>query len=463
MKTTLEKALEVIKRIEHAGFKALLVGGCVRDSLLGVEPKDFDIATDAGESFLVGALGAKEVGKSFGVFLVEIDGESFEIARFRTDSASASDGRHPDSVKFVESFKEDSFRRDFTINALGMGLHGIEDWVGGMADIKSKLVRAVGDPRKRFTEDKLRILRGIRFAAVLDFTIEEETAKTMKDMGSACVEVSPERIRMELFKVASAGGPATARFITILKDLDLLVHVLPEIDVMSSCEHTIESHPEGNVFVHTICALEVCRSMDPVVVLGVLFHDIGKPPIKFYNEEGRVRYTGHDDSQFFLPVADRLKFSSEETRRICHFIDLHMVSFDIPVLKKSKAMAIVDSPHWKDLFEVIWADSNCNIARSIPVSPRVARQLADIESRASELLENKEPEKVTKIKKLINGNWVMEVMGVKGQMVGFFKEKGIDFAIDTNLDPDDPEKTLDEVRAHLQAERICSLGSLFPK
>jgi poly(A) polymerase len=200
-----------------------------------------------------------------------------------------------------------------------------------------------------------------------------------------------------------------------------------------------------------------------LVVLAVLFHDIGKPCVKHYNEERRVRYTGHDNSKFFAPVAERMKLSTEETSRISHCIDNHMIAFDVPELRKSRAIEIVEHPFWGDLWEVLWADSNCNAAAGIPVSVRVARQLVDIEARIAELTASKEPEKVTKLRKLINGNWIRDTVGASGPMIGHFKKMGIDFAIDHNLDPDDPETTLDSVRIHIQRGRLCSLGSLFPK
>lgn len=244
------KALHIVKTIESAGFQALLVGGCVRDILMGRIPKDFDIATDCPMDRLEAMFKTHDIGanKDFGIVVVDVDGDSFEIAQFRQDSAT-SDGRRPDSVTLGCSFREDSARRDFTINAMGMTSDGQSiDFHDGMNDLADGVIRCVGDAQERFKEDELRILRALRFAATFGFDIEQHTKDCIVwavKNGALRTKVAPERVKQELFKVASHGGPAMARFLELARDTGVLQVILPEIAAMIGSEHTLESHPEG--------------------------------------------------------------------------------------------------------------------------------------------------------------------------------------------------------------------------
>ena len=428
-----QSAIKIIKHIKSLGnYEALMVGGCVRDIIMGVEPNDYDIATNCPIDLLEQTFKCHDIGKNkdFGIVVVEMDGFNFEIANFRTEAGS-SDNRHPESVAFVNTFEKDAERRDFTINSMAIDKEGnIIDPFFGQYDIKLKRIRTVGFAENRFNEDYLRILRGIRFAATFNFNIEEETKKAMILFQDKIVAVSPERIKQELFKVASKGGVVMARFIRMLHSLDLLKFVLPEIEIMDWCEHTPTSHPEGNVFEHTMKALEACPDKNPLIVLGVLFHDIGKPPSKHYNEEGKVRYSGHDQGKYIEPLAERLKFSNEEIEFFKYVIDSHMMVFDLPRLKKTRAIPLVDHKYFPDFMRVVYADTFCNGRERV----EKVEQYEKLEEVANQLIANKEPERVTKIKKAVNGKWIMERFGLKeGKEIGKFKEIGISFAVENNL------------------------------
>lgn len=448
-----QSAMEIIKRIRSLGkFEALMVGGCVRDMLMGIEPSDYDIATNCPINIIESVFKCHDIGKNkdFGIVVVEYNGFNFEIAQFRRESGSL-DSRHPDNVEFVNTFAVDAARRDFTINSMGIDEeNNVIDPFNGLDDMKHRLIRCVGNPIDRFNEDHLRILRAIRFSATFDFKIEFETRKAIYEMGDKIVAVSPERIKQELFKVASKGGVVMARFIKLLRTMDLLKYVLPEINIMDECEHTITSHPEGNVFVHTLKALEACEHTDPLIVLGVLFHDIGKPPSKHYNDEGAVRYSGHDQGKYIEPLAERLKFSNEEIDYFKYIIEHHMMVFALPDLKKTRAIPLVEHKHFDSLMKVIYCDTFCNGRGRI----EKIEQYDQIADTAKKLLETKEPERVTKLKKAINGKWIMDKFGLKeGKEIGRLKNAGQSFAIENNLcfeTEEDKEILLENVYKYLK-------------
>lgn len=435
-----ENAIQIIKKIKSLGnYEALMVGGCVRDMLMNIEPSDYDIATNCPMELLEQNFNCHDIGKNkeFGIIVVNVNGVNYEIAQFRTESAS-KDGRHPDSVQFVNSFIADCARRDFTINAIGLDEKNmLMDFWDGSRDIKNKIIRTVGNPSERFMEDRLRIIRGIRFAATFDFQIHYLTEYIMIECKELIVDVSPERIKQELFKVASKGGKVMERFIRLLKKMDLLKYVLPEIDIMNECEHTITSHPEGNVFEHTLKAVAICESKDPMVVLGVLFHDIGKPPSKHYNDLGFVRYSGHDQGKYIEPLAERLKFSNEEIDFFKFVIESHMMIFELPNLKKSRAIPLVEHKDFQRMMEVVYCDTySAGMLRN-----KVEQYQAMVDC-AKKLIETKEPERVTRIKKAINGKWIMEKFNLtEGKIIGKYKELGITFATEGEFDfSNDEEK-----------------------
>ncbi|MFO7898995.1 MAG: CCA tRNA nucleotidyltransferase, partial [Planctomycetota bacterium] len=286
-----DSAEEIVRTLRGAGHTAYFVGGCVRDMILGVEPHDIDVATDARPRQIVDLFEqTREVGAQFGVVLVCVDGDWSEVATFRSD-LGYSDGRRPDDVAFTDA-EGDVRRRDFTINGLLYDpVEGeIIDHVGGRADIEAGVVRCIGDPKTRFEEDKLRLLRAVRFAARLEYTIEPATFKAMRAAAPSVTVVSPERIGGELLTIFTA--PHADRGLELLDAAGLLEPVLPEVYAMKGVPQPPEFHPEGDVFEHTAMMLGLMDGPSPELALAVLLHDIGKPPT--FEVADRIRFNRHD-------------------------------------------------------------------------------------------------------------------------------------------------------------------------
>jgi poly(A) polymerase len=317
-------ATSIIHRLHKAGFDAYFAGGCVRDRLRGVEPKDFDIATSATPP-QVEKLFPKTipVGAHFGVMLVVEDEIPFEVATFRTDGGY-QDGRHPTSVSF-SNLEEDAKRRDFTVNGLYYDLKTkqVIDKVGGEADIKKKLIRTIGDPEKRFLEDHLRMMRAIRFAVQLDYEIDPTTFKTIAKHSALIQKVSAERIRDELGKTLTS--PEPARGLELLDSSGLLKHVLPEAEKMKGVEQPMEYHPEGDVFIHTMLLMKQLKSPPIELAMGALLHDIAKPQT-FVRAPDRIRFHGHDKigAEMATEICKRLTFPNAQTDLIASLVSEHL-------------------------------------------------------------------------------------------------------------------------------------------
>ncbi len=310
------------------------MGGCVRDLLLKKNPKDFDIATDAVPK-RVASLFPKTipVGARFGVMLVVEDGESFEVATFRADKGYR-DGRHPVGVRFTDA-KEDALRRDFTVNGLFFDplTRQVMDWVEGKKDLKKKIIRAIGDPKKRFMEDKLRMLRAVRFASVLGFKIEPKTFAAVKKLAKNIRQVSQERVRDELVKMFTGPHPATA--LELLDKSGLLPEVLPEVEKMKGVQQPKAFHPEGDVFVHTKLLMRQLENAPPVLAFGCLLHDVGKPAT--FRRSDRIRFNGHDrvGAKITEKVLERLRFSNELKDQIVACVEGHMRFKDVRSMRES--------------------------------------------------------------------------------------------------------------------------------
>ncbi len=342
-------AIAIVERLRAAGYDAYFAGGCVRDLLLGHEPADFDIATSARPDTVLAMFPRTfAVGAHFGVVLVAdtLDGHEIvtEVATFRSDNAY-SDGRRPDSVRFSDSAEEDVIRRDFTINGMlldpqvfretGALEPAILDYVGGRADLAAGLIRAIGDPAKRFAEDKLRMLRAVRFAARFAFELEAETEAAIRRFASDIRQVSCERIRDELTRMLTEGR--ARRAFELLDRTGLLREVLPEIDRMHGIEQPPEYHPEGDVFTHTMILLEqLAAGVSPTLAWGALLHDVGKPAT-FQPGPGRIRFNGHVEVGVRIAedIARRLRFSNEETSQIISLVENHMRFGDVEKMKPS--------------------------------------------------------------------------------------------------------------------------------
>jgi len=333
----------IVQTLRQRGFLAYLVGGCVRDLLLGREPKDYDVATSATPEQVMGIFPETyAVGVQFGVVLVPVpegdiasnvctDSKSraVEVATFRSD-LGYSDGRHPDEVRFSSDPREDVARRDFTINGmlldpLGAQMPGdVLDFVGGRADLEAGIIRTIGDPRQRFGEDKLRMLRAVRFAARFQYTIDPATFAAMQELAPEIEVVSRERVRDELTRMLTEGRGRRA--FLLLDESGLLKHVLPEISAMKGVAQPAEFHPEGDVFVHTLLLLENLPQPCPLTLAwGALLHDVGKPAT-FRVAPDRIRFDGHVEVGVKMAeeICRRLRFSNDETEQILALVDNHM-------------------------------------------------------------------------------------------------------------------------------------------
>ena len=343
-------AIHIIQTLRAAGHQALLAGGCVRDHLLGREPKDFDVATSATPHQVIALFpGALTVGAHFGVVIVRQGSEQTEVATFRTDGAY-KDGRHPESVTFSTA-EEDAQRRDFTVNGLFRDPIGdcIIDYVGGQADLGKKLLRAIGDPSRRFDEDKLRLLRAVRFATTLGFEIESETWRAVCTHAPAIQSVSVERIRDELIKIFI--DPNRVRGFDLLMDSGLMAQVLPEILVLKGVEQPPQWHPEGDVFVHTRLMMSLLpEQVSLPLVLSVLLHDIAKPATYTVDETGRIRFNGHDKlgAEMTGDILRRLKFPNDVIEPTQVAVEHHMAFKDVQKMKKSTLKRMMARPTWPD-------------------------------------------------------------------------------------------------------------------
>jgi len=338
--TPRDLANSICDTLHRSGHQALLVGGCVRDLLMGQEAADYDVTTDATPervlSLFPEGLG---VGAQFGVVLVPREGFQVEVATFRSD-VGYSDGRHPDRVVYSTTPQEDVQRRDFTINGLLMrhDTGEVLDFVGGRADLTPGTLRVIGEPSRRFAEDKLRMLRGVRFAARFGLSLESATREAICRHASEIGQVSAERVRDELTKLLTEG--AARQGFELLEDTGLLRQLLPEIAAMKGVDQPPEFHPEGDVWIHTRIMLEQLPAQcAPTLAWGVLLHDVGKPPtFKSAEETGdRIRFDGHVEVGVRMAeeICRRLKFSNEDTEQVIALVANHMRFKDVEQMRTS--------------------------------------------------------------------------------------------------------------------------------
>jgi len=312
----------IASKLRQHGFQAWLVGGCVRDLMLHRDPEDYDIATDARPDQLLELFPKSQlVGAQFGVILVD----GIEVATFRSDH-SYDDGRHPASVTFERDARQDVLRRDFTINALLLDPLNMEsppvDYVGGLEDLRLGIIRAIGDPARRFDEDHLRMLRAIRFAARFGFQIEPATMAAIRELHARIARVSPERVRDELVRILTEG--AARRGFELLDESGLLGDILPEIAAMKGVQQPPQFHPEGDVWTHTLIMLEGLGSPTPELALGVLLHDVGKPGT--FRVADRIRFDGHVElgEKIAREILGRLRFSNAQIDQVVALVANHM-------------------------------------------------------------------------------------------------------------------------------------------
>jgi len=351
----MEKAArKVIARLRENGHIAYFAGGCVRDMVRGITPKDYDIVTDARPE-AVQTLFARTfaVGAHFGVIIVLEDSFQFEVATFRSDEAYI-DGRHPSAVHF-SSPEEDAKRRDFTINGMFYDpvAEQVIDLVGGQADIAAKLVRAIGEPAKRFAEDHLRMLRAVRFATVLDYQIDNQTWEALVANATSINQISAERIRDELMRIFLS--PNRVRGWDLLDSSGLMPVILPELEAMKGVLQPEQFHPEGDVFVHTRLMLQLLpEEVSVPLVLAVLFHDVAKPVTATVDKTGRIRFNEHDriGAQMTEAIMRRLRFSGAEIDATIEMVRQHMVFKDAPNMRVAKLKRFMARPTFEDELEL---------------------------------------------------------------------------------------------------------------
>ncbi len=408
-----QAAISVIRTLRERGHQAYLVGGCVRDLLLEREPADYDVATDATPREVMRIFPETyAVGAHFGVVLVPVDGltakelahsqadsaetpveaakhNAIEVATFRSDGIY-SDGRHPDEVRFSKTAEEDVQRRDFTINGLLLdpldATHPpngrVLDFVGGEADLATKIVRTIGDPARRFAEDKLRMLRAVRFAARFGYTIETDTLASIKKLAPEIHQVSRERIREELTKMLTEGQ--ARRAFELLDESGLLHEVLPEIEKMKGVEQPPQYHPEGDVWIHTLLLLEkLPAGVSRTLAWGALLHDVGKPPT-FRRAPDRIRFDRHVEVGVAMAreICHRLRMSNDDTEQILALVDNHMRFADAPRMKESTIKRFMRLPQFNEHLELHRIDCLSSHA-SLELYDLVSRKL--LETPAEEI------------------------------------------------------------------------------
>ena len=347
-------AREVAARLRESGHIAYFAGGCVRDMVRRLTPKDYDIVTDARPEIVQRLFPQTvAVGAHFGVIIVLENGFQFEVATFRSDDAYI-DGRHPSSVHF-SSPEEDAQRRDFTIN--GMFYDPVEkeviDFVGGHADIDAKLVRAIGDPAQRFAEDRLRMLRAVRFATALDYEIDKTTWDALVINAPSINQISAERIRDELVRIFLS--PNRVRGWDLLDLSGLMRAILPELEAMKGVLQPEQFHPEGDVFVHTRLMLQLLpETVSPPLVFAVLFHDVAKPVTATVDTTGRIRFNDHDriGAQMTEAIMRRLRFSGAEIEATVEMVRQHMVFKDAPNMRVAKLKRFMSRPTFDEELEL---------------------------------------------------------------------------------------------------------------
>ncbi len=345
-------AREILQALRAAGFEALLAGGAVRNALLNLPAKDFDLATSARPEEVAKLFPkCQMVGAQFGVAVVVRNGIQTEVATFRRDGRYL-DSRHPVAVEF-SSAEQDALRRDFTINAMFYDPFEdrVIDYVGGQADLRARQLRAVGNPNERYQEDALRMLRAVRFAHRFDFTIERRTKQAIRRYANLLRRISRERIRDELAMMLT--GPRPDAAVEQMLRLGILQIILPEVVAMDGVEQPPEFHPEGDVFRHTMLCLKAMRS-NPTLTLafGVLLHDVGKPPT--FTIADRIRFNEHAPvgAEMADKICRRLHFSNDDRKQVCHLVKDHMRFLDVQRMKRSTLRRFLSKPRIEEDLEL---------------------------------------------------------------------------------------------------------------
>ncbi|MBM4257159.1 MAG: CCA tRNA nucleotidyltransferase [Deltaproteobacteria bacterium] len=350
-------ARAIVYALRERGFTAYFAGGCVRDKLLGVEPKDYDVATDAPATEVMRLFPQTvPVGVQFGVVLVLYAGTQVEVATFRSDGVYV-DGRHPTKVRFSNAH-DDAQRRDFTINGMfyDPSTEQVIDYVKGRQDLAAGVIRAIGDPYARFAEDRLRMLRGVRLAARLGFAIEPETFAATQDLAPTIVDMAWERIGDEISKILTDGG--AQRAFALLTESRLLPVILPEIEAMRGVEQSPDFHPEGDVFVHTLLLLAKLDHPTETLALGALLHDVAKPVCRAQGDK-RITFYGHCETgaEMAIDICQRLKRSRETWERVAYLVKNHLRLISAPQMRASTLKRFLREDGIEELLELARIDA----------------------------------------------------------------------------------------------------------
>ncbi len=352
-----EKAFLIMRRLREAGHESYLAGGCVRDMLLKKEPRDYDIATSARPEQVAKIFpDTVPVGAQFGVILVIVDGAPFEIASFRHDGPYL-DGRHPSHVRYG-SLREDVLRRDFTVNGMVYDPQGdrVVDLVDGQKDLETRTIRAIGAPRARFEEDRLRMIRAVRLAASLGFNVEKQTLTAIRDLAPSVIDVSWERIGDEITRILTEGG--AKRGFELLDQTGLLQVLLPEVAAMKGVEQSPDFHPEGDVFIHTLLLLGQLDAPTETLAYGSLLHDVAKP-VCMRKEGDRITFYGHMErgAEMAEAILQRLKRSRDTWERVSYLVRGHLRHTQAPNMRLSTLKRFLGEEGIGELLELTRIDA----------------------------------------------------------------------------------------------------------
>lgn len=427
-------AVQILEKIEKQGYDVYIVGGGVRDIILGDDMHDVDIATNMPIDEIYNTFDKVfDVGKSkdFGIVVVKYSSYDFEVAQFRTDGKYL-DGRRPEDVEITMDFETDAGRRDFTINAMGIDSKGnIIDYFDGKKDIKHKIIRTVGNPYDRFEEDYLRMKRAIRFSSKLDFDLDPETLEAIKSKKEHIKNIAPERVKDELVKMASQTGSKFANAISLLDKTGILEIILPEITKLKEFQEQPEHHPEayeegeGRVFDHVLAALRKNKAADPLINLSILLHDVGKG-VTHKTRDGKSTFHGHAEKskEIIDTIADRLKLTNKERKAILFAALNHMKMMNALDMKPTKILRLVDDEHWGVLKAVSYCDDACR--KHLFDKKKFDKIINNMEK-----IQKKWGDKATnKTAKIVDGERVMKLTGLRpGPEVGQIIKKVTDWVV----------------------------------
>lgn len=439
------KVLELINRLECCGYEAFAVGGCIRDSLLGRTPNDWDICTSAGPEEMKACFSdfrVMETGLKHGTLTLLTDGGTFEITTYRIDGAY-SDGRHPDQVAFTSQLREDLARRDFTVNAMAYNpVHGLVDPFGGVSDLSCRSLRCVGNPEKRFQEDGLRILRALRFASQLEFTIEKETADALFSCASLLDRISAERIRVEFEKLLCGPGAMDV----LAKYRRILAFIIPEIRPMFDLDQK-NRHHVYTVWDHTLHAVAHIKNT-PVLKLCAFFHDIGKPGKMTVDENGCGHFYKHEQLSADLTnqILHRLKYDNVTRQRVVEVIRSHGIVF-LPTQKQARRLlSRLGEDCLRLLIELEYAD----VKSQNPVYTK--ERVANIDAFSKQVETVLSEEQCFSLKHLaLNGRDLMELGYSQGPKIGKVLSLLLKQVLEDNL-PNEKEALLAAAKALLEKD-----------